>query len=153
MDKLREFLTVATSSTSTEITVLFKAHSILFDALSMIGEEYLQVDSALDERIKTALEMMESNLKSPYTNIQLAKIVSMNPCGFIRLFSEELGNSPQKYYKKIRIDAASLLLHFSKKSVEEIAAETGFVDRYHFSREFKKFQGLPPALFRNRFRH
>ncbi|MFH1022954.1 MAG: AraC family transcriptional regulator [Planctomycetota bacterium] len=33
----------------------------------------------------------------------------------------------------------------------ELASATGFCDRYHFSRVFRKLRGVSPARFRKRF--
>jgi transcriptional regulator GlxA family with amidase domain len=42
------------------------------------------------------------------------------------------------------------LLRHGKLSIDEIAGKCGFADRYHFSKSFRKYFGLPPAEFRMR---
>jgi AraC-like DNA-binding protein len=37
----------------------------------------------------------------------------------------------------------------SNKSIEEVAFDLGFSDRYHFSRVFKYVTGLTPATYRS----
>ena len=43
---------------------------------------------------------------------------------------------------------AARQLHFSESSIEEIAQQAGFCDRYHFSRAFHKEFNCGPATYR-----
>ena len=45
---------------------------------------------------------------------------------------------------------AASLLAITQKSVDEIAAETGFANLSHFYRQFKKIYGMTPMQYRNR---
>jgi transcriptional regulator GlxA family with amidase domain len=72
----------------------------------------------------------------------------MGENAFIRLFSSQIGKPPQQYYREKRIERACWLLNNSKASIEQIANETGFVDRYHFSKVFKTSTGETPASYR-----
>ena len=58
--------------------------------------------------------------------------------------------SSDLFVRARRIELAGVLLHNSAKKIEEIAAATGFCDRYHFSRVFKRLRGMGPAEFRRR---
>jgi len=40
------------------------------------------------------------------------------------------------------------MLHYSGRDIKAIAEDTGFCDRYHFSRIFKQLRGVSPAEFR-----
>jgi transcriptional regulator GlxA family with amidase domain len=51
-----------------------------------------------------------------------------------------------------RIAVASQQLLFTEKSIEQIAQETGFADRFHFSRVFALHKQYPPAAYRKRTR-
>ena len=39
-------------------------------------------------------------------------------------------------------------LHYSMRTIDEIAEVTGFSDRFHFSRAFGKIMSMPPATYR-----
>ena len=67
---------------------------------------------------------------------------------FTRLFAKEIGMAPQQYVQNKRIAQASILLHHSNLSIEEIALETGFYDRFHFTKTFKKWTGTSPARYK-----
>jgi AraC-like DNA-binding protein len=103
-----------------------------------------------DERVAAALRIMEENFSRPPGNADLAERAGMNVNAFIRLFRKTTGQSPQASFAAKRIERACLLLHGSAMSIKEIAAATGFCDRYHFSRVFKRLRGVGPAEFRRR---
>jgi AraC-like DNA-binding protein len=68
----------------------------------------------------------------------------------MRLFRANAGMSPQLYSRIRRIEKACILLHYSDLDIKEIASETGFCDRFHFSRVFKKMRKVGPSEFRRR---
>ena len=72
----------------------------------------------------------------------------MSRDGFLRLFEQETGRSPQFYWRKKRIEKACELLISTSLSIDEIAEKTGFADRYHFSRVFSNFLKNSPVKFR-----
>lgn len=124
--------------------------SLISDLLSFIPESNWDLVSK-DKRIISVLSHIESNLDKELSNKRLAHQASMATNAFNRLFTEEVGTSPQKFVKKKRIDKACALLHHSDYSIEHVAAETGFADRYHFSKIFKQITKLSPARYRKEF--
>ncbi|MBT4816978.1 MAG: helix-turn-helix transcriptional regulator, partial [Lentisphaerae bacterium] len=67
---------------------------------------------------------------------------------FLRRFHEVTGESCQDWFRRRRIQQACLLLHLTRRGIDQIAAECGFCDRHHFSRVFKELRGIPPATYR-----
>ena len=90
------------------------------------------------------------NISKPLSNDIIARRLSMSTNAFLRLFRENAGMSPQLYSRIRRIEKACILLHYSKLDIKQIASETGFCDRFHFSRVFKKLRSTDPAEFRRR---
>jgi len=103
-----------------------------------------------DPRVAAAIRMMEQRLAEPPGNAALAARAGMHANAFIRLFHQVTGRSPQAYLAVRRIEHACLLLHGTELGIKEIAAATGFCDRYHFSRVFRRLRGVSPAEFRKR---
>ena len=126
-----------------------RVKQLCYDCLSRLPGESLNANP-YSPKITSVMEAMARNLKEPFSNTEMAKSAGMNTNAFIRLFHRESGQSPQKWYTEKRINRAALLLSHSAKTIEEIAEETAFFDRNHFSRVFKKFKGTGPAAYRRR---
>lgn len=67
---------------------------------------------------------------------------------FARVFREETGATPARYVEQIRIEAARRFLEGSKRSIEEIAAATGFASPEALRRAFAKRVGASPSAYR-----
>jgi len=124
-----------------------RALALVHLALLRLPAEALTFRPA-DERIERAVSAIDSGGRVPCSNPGLAALAHMTPNAFIRRFHEIMGESPQQYARRKRIEQACVLLHFSGDSVDQIAEATGFCDRYHFSRVFKQVRGMGPAEFR-----
>ncbi|MGQ1909169.1 helix-turn-helix domain-containing protein [Marinifilum sp. RC60d5] len=124
--------------------------SLIGDLLSELPEEKWDLITK-DYRILEVLNHVESNIDSELGNTTLANKAKLATNAFTRLFTEEIGVSPQKYVKKKRIDKACIFLHHSNLSIDEVAIQTGFADRYHFSRIFKQITGISPAKYKKVF--
>ena len=126
------------------------AHSVVCCLLLKMGDGEFKSLRRLDPRIEAVVEILDKTTSRMTPNESLAAAAGMAVNGFIRLFSKEVGVAPQKYSRRKRIEKASHLLHFTDKKIDEIAEETGFLDRYHFSRAFRETTNYSPAEFRRR---
>ncbi|HAU39109.1 MAG TPA: hypothetical protein DCX07_15520 [Phycisphaerales bacterium] len=116
-------------------------------ALGQVPPEALRMGYA-DARVVEAVAYMRRRLEAKVSNAELAARANMHPNAFCRLFRQTTGRTPQAYLAQARIEAACMMLHCTTKTIDRIAQETGFCDRYHFSRWFKRLRGLGPATFR-----
>ena len=121
--------------------------SLISELLSSIPESSWDLISK-DYRILKVLSHIESNLGETLSNGILADTAGLATNAFNRLFARELGISPQKYIRKKRIERACVLLHHSSNTIDRVAEDTGFADRYHFSRIFRQLTGASPARYR-----
>ena len=128
------------------------AASVVASALMNLPEEVLRLPPEHDPRIERVLAWIHRHLDGVYGNDLLAEKAMMSRNGFLRLFETEVGEPPQKYCRRKRIERACEMLLFSDLPLEEIATQTGFFDRYHFSRVFKSVMNFTPASFRRFFR-
>lgn len=124
--------------------------SIVAHYLSRIPpEDFLeQGRENLDPRIAKVVSLMESDLSGSYSNDELCQKIGMSRNNFYRLFLKETGKTPKYFLMEQRMLKASYHLRNSEKPIEEIALETGYADRYHFSKTFSTFFGLSPARYR-----
>ncbi|MGQ1888836.1 helix-turn-helix domain-containing protein [Thermophagus sp. OGC60D27] len=124
--------------------------SLICDLLSEVPESLWDLRSN-DHRILSVLGFIEKNLHQSLKNSELAQQAKMATNSFTRLFTTETGISPQRYVKKKRVEYACVLLHHTNRSIDQIATETGFADRFHFSRVFREITKTSPARYRKEY--
>ncbi|MRI33149.1 AraC family transcriptional regulator [Endozoicomonas sp. OPT23] len=90
------------------------------------------------------IELMESNLEEPIELDELASFVHVSRRQLERMFQRHLSCSPSRHYLKLRLDRARQLLKQSSMSIVEVAAACGFVSTPHFSRCYRKYNGISP---------
>jgi len=80
---------------------------------------------------------------------QIAENMYLSPFYISRIFKSEIGDAPIRYLINIRLEKAKKLLENGwDGSIQEIAAEVGYDDAYHFSKLFKKKYGVSPSSFK-----
>ncbi len=105
-------------------------------------------DHCPDSRIVAVERYMDANLHRSVLNQEFATVAVMGMRTFLRHFRETTGESCQTVFKRKRVQHACILLHFSDQTIDEIAENTGFCDRHHFSHVFREIRGISPAHFR-----
>ncbi|MFM2485014.1 helix-turn-helix domain-containing protein [Celerinatantimonas yamalensis] len=70
-----------------------------------------------------------------------------------RKMQETVGLTPNHYLNRIRLCQASKLLTNTKKSITDIAYQSGFNDGNYFSNKFHQLFNLTPVQYRNKFKH
>ena len=143
----REIIPVLQQKGVRDPWILSRISFVLFWALHKIPWEAVK-RAPIDPRVEQVSRLMNQNSKHPLSNDHLARELNMNTNAFIRLFKRANGVSPHHYYNERRIEKACVMLHSTSLSIEEIAAETGFADRFHFSRVFTVIVGSGPAAYR-----
>ena len=81
---------------------------------------------------------------------EIAKQIYLSNSRFSHLFKEQVGVSPGKYSKLVRMRRAAHLLSRTLLSIKEIANLSGFGSESHFFSDFKSLYGLSPSMFRKR---
>lgn len=69
-----------------------------------------------------------------------------------RLLSRRIGLSPKWLIRRRRLHEAADRLRDERPSLAEIAADLGYADQPHFTRDFRTATGLTPGEFAARFR-
>ena len=120
----------------------------IVEAMPGLGGDWLR-DSTL---VWPALQHIESHLASPSANPQLAALCHLSTDHFIRHFRRAVGSTPTQYGLERRVALAAHQLINSQLTIEEIAAASGFNDRFHFSKVFKQRLHMPPVAYRKMHR-
>ena len=102
------------------------------------------------EKVAQAIIYMSEHLDQPLRVSALAALANLSQAHFSVLFKQQTGCSPRDYLHLLRIHRACQLLRGSTLNVKEIASKLGYQDQFHFSRQFKAFQGLSPTEYRER---
>ena len=69
---------------------------------------------------------------------------------FIALFSRSVGLAPKAYCRVLRFQDVLRRARENARSLIDIAADAGYSDQSHFTREFREFAGITPADYRGR---
>lgn len=107
--------------------------------------------SCISSRMAENMSFIETHIQQAVSNEEIARHLGTSVCVMLRRYRHDLGISPQAYLRQKRVEKACMLLHDPQQSIEQIAQETGFYDRYHFSRVFKTLQGFTPSKYRIQF--
>lgn len=101
-----------------------------------------------DHRMDRMIDYIHDRFRSPLSIEKMATGCGMGVNNFIRRFRECTGCTPYHYLTQVRYAAAARLLEAKELSIDEICAEVGIRDRFHFSRTFKRLYGQAPAAYR-----
>jgi AraC family carnitine catabolism transcriptional activator len=97
------------------------------------------------------LHEMEDNLETPLSARQLAQRAGISVRALGRILRDRVGESPMRYYLKVRLQAARNSLFYSDIPIQGIAASCGFSCPEVFSRSFRSHFGVSPREFRQQF--
>ena len=125
------------------LTQLILRHGDTTISLQSIGRER--------EAVRRVREYLQDHYYDDITLNRLAEIAELSPYYLSRVFRSEIGVSLPHYQTQVRINRAKVLLARGM-SVKQVAAETGFVDQSHLTRNFKRFVQITPGKYRVPYR-
>jgi AraC-like DNA-binding protein len=82
----------------------------------------------------------------------VAAKVHLSPCYLSKLFKQETEETIGEYITRVRIAKAKELLLEGDQKLIEIAGDIGYDSPSHFSRTFKRYEGVSPSEYRNQNR-
>lgn len=119
------------------------------DILAFEASRYRRINPKsllkISEPTRQVVQLMEANLEELLELGQLASYVGRSRRQVERLFREQLGTTPQRYYLELRITEARRLLQHTKLSVVDVGLACGFVTSSHFSRCYSSYYGYRPS--------
>jgi AraC-like DNA-binding protein len=144
---MRQLIRALAGGRGREAETSFLSQALVNLALAKIPATYWD-SRPPDGRIKLAIRKINERLPHSVGNRELAHEAGMNINSFTRLFRKTTGHSPHQYLMLRRLENAGQLLQQGDQSIEAIAEQTGFCDRFHFSRCFRQYFHNAPAAFR-----
>lgn len=122
----------------------------------LVGEFLAIVDQALAEPVTPGVPgvlagiaaAVRADLARSWTAEEISALSGVSPSQTRRLFRKHLRTSPRQWLLRERLIHAQAMIAADRMSLAEVAETCGFCDVYHFSREFKRSVGIPPAAWR-----
>ncbi|HHW09120.1 MAG TPA: AraC family transcriptional regulator [Firmicutes bacterium] len=113
------------------------------------GLNLLQKPGIVDVRAHEAVTWMRQNLDKNISLDDVASVVHVSPSHLRFLFMKSFGLSFRDLLISMRIRRARALLIGTQHTISEIATQVGYNNARHFSRAFKRAEGLSPSAYRD----
>jgi AraC-like DNA-binding protein len=101
----------------------------------------------LDERIEKAVERLLVSQGTARIDAT-ARTAGMSMRGFQTRFRSRVGLAPKEFARLMRLQATLRALDDGDASISEVAADSGFADQAHATRDVRRITGLTPARLR-----
>lgn len=110
-------------------------------------------DNALPARMVESLDSyIRENCSDEISNTEIGAIFGYHPFYVSKVLKDKKGITLRQYIIAYRLKASKRLLENTKKSIAEIAEETGFTDASYFTKTFRTAFGMTPKEWRNQFK-
>jgi transcriptional regulator GlxA family with amidase domain len=104
-----------------------------------------------DNDIQNLIDWINKNYSKSITTRHMAKKISVSERTLIRRFKKSIGELPNNYLQKIRVQKAKQMLINSNDSFEYITHLVGYTNTSSFRSLFKNMTGLNPGTYREYF--
>lgn len=117
-----------------------------------VMRDFDQAGSVLEpyQSLAPVLEHVQAHYQQRIEVTFLARLAHLSVSQLERSFKRIFHMTPLKYITQIRIHAACQMLLQTRSKVGAIAADCGFYDQSHFTRQFRQLKGTTPLGFRKR---
>ncbi|GAA6206765.1 hypothetical protein NBRC116601_00580 [Cognatishimia sp. WU-CL00825] len=110
------------------------------------GPGYLT--NAFSPSICRAIRCMEENISPPFSVLEIAEVVGMSVRQLERQFAEAFNTSPGRFYRRVRVERAHLLVTESEMKLIDVAVAAGFSSISSLTSAFVAEYGMPPKKLR-----
>lgn len=102
--------------------------------------------------LRQVMDAIGADPAAAHSTDAFARAAGVSPRHLSRLFRAETGMTPGQYVESIRMEAAQALLEGGNDAVETVAERSGFGSAETMRRTFQQVLGVPPTVYRARFR-
>lgn len=129
---------------------------VLFDRVSTMVDEFMEDIFILGETshrsvLKAVREYIGAHYREALRIEDLAAEVGLSDSYLSHLFKETFNYTVNDYITRVRVENSVRLMEKRELTLREIAAHCGFKSPGYFSKVFKKYLGVTPREYRNRF--
>ncbi|WP_281280484.1 helix-turn-helix domain-containing protein [Paenibacillus koleovorans] len=118
-----------------------------------ILREFMSIGKEVPRSMGLSLEWVptyiQAHINEPITVADLAELNGYSVSHFSQLFRHRYGLSVHQFVLESRISLVKKLLVTTRLSLVDLASASGFANRYHLSKAFKKLTGRTPTEFRD----
>jgi transcriptional regulator GlxA family with amidase domain len=104
-----------------------------------------------DDEIRNAQEFIESHFEEKLTVDQISAKFAIGRRSLERRFKKATSNTVTEYMQRVKIEAAKKSFETSRKNINEVMQDVGYADTKAFREVFKKFTGMSPIDYRNKY--
>lgn len=155
----RQVVNVAVERTLNELLQQFRNIDRSNSYLLFIGTFYLllgqltsNIRSDMNQKqfswVQKSIDFMHEHFMQSINIRDVAKSVGIERSHFSTVFTEQVGTSPSKYLKKLKMEKAAEMLKETNYSITEIALSVGYSDLFPFTRAFTQYYGASPSEYR-----
>lgn len=150
---LKQFSTAKSVWKEKKLGYMLKCKAELYNIIYTMQQQYhvAYTPSFKIDMITPAIEYIHTHYTDEIISIEkLSKMCEITPEYFRRIFKSHHGISPLSYINNLKISRAKELVESGMYTISEVAAQSGYSDISHFSREFKKTTGFSPTEYYRR---
>lgn len=128
---------------------------LLLRELGRVNTHHISVKPAAETDIKRQIGQAIRYLELQYTQSvsieHLARSLGYHRTYLCKMFKQSTGLSPMQYLFNIRMERAKQLLQ-TAMTIDQVASSVGFNDALYFSKQFHKWSGSAPSVYRKEIR-
>lgn len=163
-DSIGKWLDIITNKTDYNFNTKMSIQIILSELLIKlntyaVNQNILDTHTSLDSAnyAKEIAETIKNRFKENVLSTSIKKDIKIEDViesiglssGYgYQIFKQVYGFSPREYLSKLTINEAKTLLMKPDLSIEEISRKLNYKNTAHFSRQFKRWSGVSPTLYR-----
>jgi AraC family transcriptional regulator len=139
----------------------FQSGSLFLDGVAAALASYLvrhySVDPPVERNsvggmrpsmLRRCIELMEARLEGDLRLSELARETNLSASHLIRSFRQSTGKTPYQFLLHRRVERAKILMRDHRTPLIEVGLASGFADKHHFSRVFRRVTGMTPGSYR-----
>jgi len=104
-----------------------------------------------DKEVLKAQEFIETHFQEKFSVEMLCDEVGVSRRSFERRFKSSTSNTIFEYIQRVKIEAAKKELERGENNVSQVMYEVGYSDTKAFREIFKKYVGMTPNAYKNRY--